>query len=188
MIFSLVPMVRNPKNASHIPNPPHTSRNQIHLARGTVSIKLSDTRHRSLTLNDWLMVLMNIQTYYLRITILFSISRHGAWCRDSSLYGCIQTILQDLILDLLQCSDFCDFAHFCIFHISRTRISCAFRIFTYFTSHILHAFCDPTQFVFSHISHFMHLHISHISHFRTFLRFHAFSHFLCFDTCYCAPP
>jgi hypothetical protein len=78
MIFSLVPVVCNPKNASHIPNLPHTSRNQIHLIRGTVSIKLSDTRHRSLTLNDWLMVLMNIQTYYLRITILFSISRHGA--------------------------------------------------------------------------------------------------------------
>jgi hypothetical protein len=78
MIFSLVPVVCNPKNASHVPNLPHTSRNQIHLIRGTVSIKLSDTRHRSLTLNDWLMVLMNIQMYYLRITILFSISRHGA--------------------------------------------------------------------------------------------------------------
>jgi hypothetical protein len=79
IIVSLVLMVRNPKNASHVPNPPHTSGNQIHLARGTVSIKLSDTRLRSLTLNDWLMVLMNIQTYYvyLMIIILFSISRHG---------------------------------------------------------------------------------------------------------------
>jgi hypothetical protein len=35
-------------------------------------------------------------------------------CRDSSLYGRVQTILQDLILDLLQCGDFHVFHVFCI--------------------------------------------------------------------------
>jgi hypothetical protein len=51
-------------------------------------------------------------------------------CRDSSLYGRVQTILQDLILDLLKCGDLRDFrvfahiTHFAFSHISpNSRIS-----------------------------------------------------------------
>jgi hypothetical protein len=74
-------------------------------------------------------------------------------CRDSSLYGHVQTIWQDLILDLLQCSDFrgfCTFCIFCIFafsHISHFRIP--------------HAFCDLTHFAFHVLTYLAHFMFSH---------------------------
>jgi hypothetical protein len=102
-------------------------------------------------------------------------------CRDSSLYGHVQTILQDLILDLLKRSNL---HNFYVFVFSHTLRFCA--------SHILRAFCDSTVrilrtciscmfscfrilmcFTFPCISH-----ISCISHFR-FLAFSRISHIAC---------
>jgi len=86
-------------------------------------------------------------------------------CRDSSLYGRVQTILQDLILDLLKCGDLRDFrvfARFAFSHISRISRFCALRVFN-----------------ISHISHFAY--IVSFAHFT-------FSHFSRFDMRYCAPP
>jgi hypothetical protein len=60
-----------------------------------------------------------------------------ARCRDSSLYGRVQTILQDLMLDLLKYGDlrnFRVFAHFAFSHISCTSHFSHFRIFARFAS------------------------------------------------------
>jgi hypothetical protein len=93
-------------------------------------------------------------------------------CRDSSLYGHIQTISQDLILDLLQRSDFRNF-----------------RNFAYFA---FHALAYLACFAFSHISrsHTFRILCTHISCIFTYFAFHifAFSCFLRFDTCYHVPP
>jgi hypothetical protein len=86
-------------------------------------------------------------------------------CRDSSLYGRVQTILQDLILDLLKCGDLRVFAHisFRISYISRlSRISC---------SHFFRAFRVPTQFAIralTYLAGFAFLRILRISHSRVF--------------------
>jgi len=93
-------------------------------------------------------------------------------CRDSSLYGHIQTVSQDLILDLLQCSDFRDFhtfahltyfMHFalCIVMHFTFQIPCVFTHLTY---------C--THFTIPHSSHFAHSHISCILHFHIFCILH----------------
>jgi len=107
-------------------------------------------------------------------------------CRDSSLYGRVQTISQDLILDLLKHCDLHDFrvfvfSHFRAFrvfvflHVSRFRASCIFCTFCisdssrFHASHILRTFRDPTQFVFRALTYLMGFAFPCISHF-------AFSH------------
>jgi len=94
-------------------------------------------------------------------------------CRDSSLYGHVQTILQDLILDLLKRGDlrnFRNFAHFA-FQIPRVfRAFCVSDSLHFHASHILRTFHDPTQFVIralTYLAGFMFLHISHSRVFHT---------------------
>jgi hypothetical protein len=106
-----------------------------------------------------------------------------AWCRDSSLYGRIQTILQDLILDLLKCGDLCDFRVFACFvfshflHVLRFRASHVFHVFRTFrisdssrfcTSHILRTSCNPTQFIIRALAYLAGFTFPHISHSRIF--------------------
>jgi hypothetical protein len=94
-------------------------------------------------------------------------------CRDSSLYGRVQTISQDLLLDLLKHGNLCDFCVFAFSHVSCFRASCVFTHLTY---------C--AHFVIPHSSYFVHSHISRVSHFRVF----CISRFLRFDMRYRAPP
>jgi hypothetical protein len=82
-------------------------------------------------------------------------------CRDSSLYGRVQTILQDLILDLLKCGDLRGFRVYRVYRVfARFAFSHISRI-----SHVSH---------FAHITHFAFSHISHVSHFAYIA---SFAHF-----------
>jgi hypothetical protein len=91
-------------------------------------------------------------------------------CRDSSLYGRIQTISQDLILDLLQRSDFRNFRVFVhLTYFTHFAFSCTLHCHTFHisdtscfrTSHILHTFRNPTQFAFCALTYLMHFAFLH---------------------------
>jgi hypothetical protein len=111
-------------------------------------------------------------------------------CRDSSLYGRVQTISQDLILDLLKRGDLRDFrvfayiACFAFPHILRISRISRFRFLAF--SRISHIVCISR----SHTVRISRTYIScgfHISVYFTF-RIFAFSHFSRFDMCYRVPP
>jgi hypothetical protein len=115
-------------------------------------------------------------------------------CRDSSLYGRVQTMWQDLVLDLLKCSDLRGFRVFAFPHISRFRTFCIYhafrishisrisrsRVFRTFrisdssrfcASHKLCTSRDPTQFAIralTYLAGFASSRISRISHSRVF--------------------
>jgi len=103
-------------------------------------------------------------------------------CRHSSLYGHVQTILQDLILDLLKHSDLRNFRIFACFVF--LRISHILRILRF-------RFLALSRI--SHIAHILRSHTVRNSHTcisRGFCisAYFAFSHFLRFDMRYCTPP
>jgi hypothetical protein len=108
-------------------------------------------------------------------------------CRDSSLYGRVQTILQDLILDLLKHGNLRTFRAFTKYHMFRvldilrvfshvshfraSRVFCAFCISDsshFHTSHILRTFHNPTQFVICTLRYLVGFAFPHISHSRVF--------------------
>jgi hypothetical protein len=116
-------------------------------------------------------------------------SRNWSQCRDSSLYGHVQTISHNPILAPTAVQPSLQFLYFHIFaYLMLLHISHVFALFTYLAhfviphiSHISHFHISHifTYLTFSHISHFHISHIftyltfSHISHFHTNCIFHA---------------
>jgi hypothetical protein len=133
-----------------------------------------------------------LQVEYIPCTwvLLQSFSHTLFHCRDSSLYGHVQTISQDLILDLLKRGDLCDFrvftyitcftfSHVSCFHAS--HIFCISDFSHFHASHILCTFCNPTQFVFCALAYLVGFTFPRISHFvflhsRIFALWHVLPH------------
>jgi len=134
-----------------------------------------------------------LQVEYIPCTwvLLQSFSHTLFRCRDSSLYGHVQTISQDLILDLLKRGDLCDFrvftyiVCFTFLHVLRFHASRVFRVsdfLRFHASHILRTFCDPTQFIFHALAYLVGFVFPRISHFA-FLHSHIFCALTCATPC-----